>query len=79
MYVYLSSWVSTFNYILNIPENGTWIQSHSLPKVYHYHSSWTPASGTGTYLLAGNKGLTSHLVKPDGTVVESFQLKHKTV
>ena len=41
-----------------------------------------PASGTGTYLLGGgfgNEAWTSDLVKPDGTVEESFRLKHKTL
>ena len=66
--------------IKNIPGNGTWIQSHTLPTVRHYHSSWTPASGTGTYLLGGGASeYTSDLVKPDGTVEKTFNLKHKTV
>jgi len=64
------------NCMLLNSENGTWIQSHSLPRVYHYHCSWTPASGTGTYLLYD---FTSHLVKPDGTVKGAFPLKYKTV
>ena len=67
---------------LHFPDSETWIKSHSLPKVRHYHSSWTPASGSGTYLLGGgggNNGFTSNLVKPDGTVHESFPLKHNTV
>ena len=65
-----------------IPGDGTWNQSHTLPTVRHYHSSWTPASGTGTYLLGGGFGAseyTSDLVKPDGTVEKTFNLKHKTV
>ena len=47
-----------------------------------YHCSWTPARGAGTYLLGGgfgNEAWTSDLVKPDGTVEESFRLKHKTL
>ena len=65
---------------LNVADNGTWIQSHSLSTLRHYHSSWTPASGTGTYLIGGGDNVwTSDLVKPDGTVEESFPLKHKTV
>ena len=77
--VYLYHQRKIFKYILG---NGTWIQSHTLPTVRHYHSSWTPASGTGTYLLGGGGGAseyTSDLVKPDGTVEKTFNLKHKTV
>ena len=67
--------------LLNISDNGTWIQSHSFSTIRHYHCSWTPASGAGTYLIGGGDvgEWTSDLVKPDGTVEESFRLKHKTV
>ena len=66
--------------VLKLLDNGSWIKSHSLPRVRAYHSSWTPAAGTGTYLFGGgNDEWTSHRVNPDGTVEESFRLKHMTV
>ena len=41
--------------------------------------SWTPGSGGGTYIMGGTYSQrTSELIKPDGNVVEGFNLKKDT-
>ena len=52
----------------------------SLPRIRLGHTSWTPQSGVGTYLMGGESSYrdTTDLVKPDGTVQQGFNLKYDT-
>ena len=41
--------------------------------------SWTPSSGSGTYLIGGRDSKrTTTLIKPDGTQEPGFPLKYDT-
>ena len=65
---------STFN-----SDSGLWNRSHTLPRKRQYSQSWTPQSGSGTYLIGGEANAdTTDLVKPDGTVQQGFNLKYET-
>ena len=62
---------------------GTWTRtSHTLREERRYHLSWSTADGV--YLIGGvptgtgNSGMTSELVKEDGSVEEGFVLKYDT-
>ena len=41
------------------------------------HVSWTPANGSGTYLMGGCNCKTTTLIKPDGTQEHGFMLRHR--
>ena len=41
------------------------------------HVAWTPANGSGTYLMGGCAYKTTTLIKPDGTQEHGFTLKHR--
>ena len=59
------------------PDSGTWDQSHTLREARVSHLSWVTESGV--YLMGGyNTRLTSEKVNMDGSVEESFNLKHET-
>ena len=58
--------------------NGTWARSHTLETKRRSHVSW--ATSTGIYLIGGARSpYTSEIVKGDGTVMEGFTLKYRTV
>ena len=45
------------------------------------HVSWTPANGTGTYLMGGSAsavGMTTTLITSEGGEETGFQLKYET-
>ena len=55
------------------PENGSWVELESkLKKERYAHSSWTPLSGKGTYIIGGRLQTMGELVKPDGTIKKGF-------
>lgn len=61
------------------PDTGTWEEYLSLDNRRDGHVSWTPGTGTGTYLMGGiyNKGRrTTTLIRPDGTQETGFSLKY---
>ena len=57
---------------------GTWTRtSHNLRKQRGGHVSWSTSEGV--YLIGGKySGMTSELVKEDGSVEEGFSLKYET-
>ena len=60
------------------PKTGTWPLSHNLPSG-RKGLSWTPLSGSGTYLIGEywetwEHAKTTTLVKPDGSVVPGFKV-----
>ena len=61
-------------------DSGAWDDSYTLiEQNRHYHNSWTPSSGEGTYILGGYYGdQTTELLKPDGSVEGGFLLRNKT-
>ena len=61
-------------------DSGLWNQSVTLPRKRQYSQTWTPQSGSGTYLIGGEASYTdtTDLVKPDGTVQQGFNLKYNT-
>ena len=64
-----------------IPDTGTWEELLTLDLERSYHVSWTPASGTGTYLVGGlgsSSGMTTTLITSEGGQEIGFQLKYDT-
>ena len=58
--------------------NGTWIRSHTLKFKRRSHVSWVTPSGV--YLIGGFRSpYTTEIVMENGTVIEGFRLKHRTV
>ena len=66
-------------------DTGTWEELLTLDVGRYAHVSWTPASGTGTYLIGGGKGLgidtemTTTLITHEGGQETGFPLKYATV
>ena len=63
------------------PDTGTWEEGVNLFGLHqrYFHSSWTPVSGVGTYLMGGEASpRTTTLLTPDGTQEPGFQLKYDT-
>ena len=66
------------------PDTGTWEELLTLDVGRYAHVSWTPASGTGTYLIGGGKGLgidtemTTTLITHEGGQETGFPLKYET-
>ena len=61
------------------PDSGTWEEALTLDVEREYHVSWTPSSGTGTYLMGGFYSLkTTTLVNNDGSQEPGFPLKYDT-
>ena len=61
------------------PDTGTW-EELLTPDVWRfYHVSWTPASGTGTYLIGGGASMmTTTLITSEGGQETGFPLKYNT-
>ena len=60
--------------------SGAWTYAYTLDVSRYKHISWTPKSGSGTYLMGDyfwSKGNTTSLLKPDGTVESGFSLRWK--
>ena len=58
--------------------NGKWIQSHTLKLKRRSHVSW--ATSSGVYLMGGARSpYSSEIVKEDGTSIEGFRLRYKTM
>ena len=58
--------------------SGAWTSAYTLDGGGRYkHVSWTPQSGSGTYLMGdyASNIITSSLLKPDGTVESGFSLR----
>ena len=57
--------------------SGAWTSAYTLDVERRKHMSWTPKSGSGTYLLGDYyaNGLTTSLLKPDSTVESGFSLR----
>ena len=61
------------------PDSGTWEEALTLNVSRYDHVSWTPSSGTGTYLMGGEESpWTTTLITPDGSQEPGFPLKHDT-
>ena len=63
------------------PDTGTWEELLTLDVERSSHVSWTPASGTGTYLIGGfgsGRGMTTTLITSEGGQETGFQLKYNT-
>ena len=71
------------------PDTGAWDEvtnvTNSLTHERDEHVSWTPADGSGTYLMGGrlsvstrNNERTSEIIDTDGNVGSSFSLSYKT-
>ena len=68
------------------PYNGTWDNWLTLDIQRVGHSSWTPSTDIGTYLIGGVDVLedvwearnSTTLIKPDGTQEPGFKLKYDT-
>ena len=63
------------------PDTGTWEELLTLDVGRTYHVSWTPASGTGTYLIGGygsDIDMTTTLITPEGGQEIGFLLKYRT-
>ncbi len=64
------------------PDTGTWEELLTLDVDRYFHVSWTPASGTGTYLIGGGFGgsvVSTTLITPaDGVQETGFALKYIT-
>ena len=63
------------------PDTGTWEELLTLDVGRKYHVSWTPASGTGTYLIGGlgsGSGMTTTLITSGGGQETGFPLKYNT-
>ena len=69
------------------PYNGTWDHWLTLDVQRIGHSSWTPSTDIGTYLIGGVDVLedvwearnSTTLIKPDGTQEPGFKLKYDTM
>ena len=60
-------------------DTGTWEEILSLDNRRYGHVSWSPGSGTGTYLMGGyydESKRTTTLVRPDETKGPGFPLKY---
>ena len=56
--------------------SGTWEESLKLDNGRYGHVSWSPSSGSGTYLMGGYyTERTTTLIKPDGTQEPGFTPK----
>ena len=57
--------------------SGVWTSAYTLDGGRRKHVSWTPQSGSGTYLMGDYPSInrTSSLLKPDGTVESGFSLR----
>ena len=61
------------------PDTGTWEDLQlTLDVERGYHVSWTPDTEVGTYLMGGYNGMTTTLIKPDGSQEPGFDLKYDT-
>ena len=61
------------------PDTGSWGELLTLDVERAYHVSWTPASGTGTYLMGGlASGMTTTLITSEGGQQTGFPLKFHT-
>ena len=65
------------------PDTGAWDEvtnvTNSLTHERAEHVSWTPADGSGTYLMGGRvDGWTSEIIDTDGNVGSSFSLSYNT-
>ena len=65
------------------PDTGTWEELLTLDIRRYDHVSWTPASGTGTYLIGGDGSnettrMTTTLVTPEGGQETGFPLEYDT-
>ena len=61
-------------------DSGAWTYTYTLDVERKKHVSWTPQSGSGTYLMGdydAANALTTSLLKPDGTIVSGFSLRWK--
>ena len=59
------------------PDSGTWDEALTLDFKRRDHVSWTPSSGTGTYLMGGGDSRkTTTLVNNDGSQEPGFPLKY---
>ena len=60
--------------------SGAWTSAYTLDVERWKHVSWTPQSGSGTYLMGNynwRNANTTSLLKPDGTVESGFSLRWK--
>lgn len=57
--------------------SGSWTSAYTLDVERWKHVSWTPQSGSGTYLMGdyNANARTTSLLKPDGTVESGFPLR----
>ena len=61
------------------PDTGTWEELPTLDAERVGHVSWTPATGTGTYLIGGSiGGMTTTLFRSEGGQETGFPLKYDT-
>ena len=61
------------------PDTGIWELLLTLDVDRVGHVSWTPASGTGTYLIGGTgSGMTTTLITSEGGQETGFPLKYNT-
>ena len=61
------------------PDTGSWEELLTLDVGRYLHSSWTPGTGIGTYLMGGfTSNMTSTLIKSDSSQEPGFQLKYET-
>ena len=61
-------------------KTGTWEEALKLDVVRQDHMSWTPNSGSGTYLMGGDYSQnTTTLITPDKTQEPGFPLKYNTL
>ena len=60
------------------PDSGTWEAALTLDFNRVFHVSWTPSSGTGTYLMGGGSASrrTTTLITNDGSQDQGFPLKY---
>ena len=62
--------------------SGTWEESLTLEVGRVGHVSWTPESGSGTYLMGGDSEFsnrTTTLITSDGTQAPGFTLKYRAM
>ena len=61
------------------PDTGTWEELLTLDTIRYHHVSWTPASGTSTYLIGGGiSRMTTTLITSGGGQETGFPLKYET-
>ena len=62
------------------PDTGSWDVALTLDVRRQWHTSWTPANSSGTFLMGGyNDWKGTALIKPDGTQESGFSLEYDTV